>query len=84
MPKEINSYRNLSIRWLKSANTFQLDLRPIGGGHKNFKTKAEATQHAKEMFEVWETGKPATEIKPWTVEKGFEAQKLGHNHHRYI
>ena len=70
MSKEINSYRNLSIRWLNSTNSFQLDLRPIGGGHKNFKTKAEAIQNAKEMFEIFETGKPAIENKPWTVEVG--------------
>ena len=71
MPKDIKSHRDLSIRWVKSANSFQLDLRPIGGGHKNYKTKAEATQHAQEMFENFETGKPATEIKPWTVEKAI-------------
>ena len=72
MPKKITSYKNLSIRWRKDRNCFQLDLEPIGGKRENFATKAEATQHAKEMFEIFESGKPATEIKPWTVEKGIE------------
>jgi len=69
MPKKITSYKNLSIRWRKDRNCFVLDLGPIGGGKPLFDTKAEASQHAQEMFEVFETGKPAIEIKPWTVEK---------------
>ena len=50
MPKKITSYKHLSIRWRKDRNCFLLDLEPIGCGHKNFDTKAEATQHAKNMF----------------------------------
>ena len=70
--QKIFSHKNLSIRWRKDRNCFLLDLRPIGGERQNFDTKAEATQHAKEMFEIFESGKPATEIKTWTVEKGIE------------
>ena len=62
----------MSIRLRKDRNCFQLDLRNIVGERQNFDTKAEATQHAQKMFEVWETGKPAAEIKPWTVEKANE------------
>ena len=72
MPKALNRHRNLSIRWNKQRNLFLLDLRPIGGDRVTFDTKAEATQHAKEMFNIFESGKPATEIKPWTVEKSIE------------
>ena len=72
MSKKITSHKNLSIRWNNQRNAFLLDLRPIGGDRVTFNTKAEATQHAKEMFEIFESGKPATEIKPWTVEKGIE------------
>ena len=72
MPKEIKSHRNLSIRWVESSNSFQLDLRPLGGGHKNFKTKAEALARANEMFEVFQNGKPAVEVKPWTVEEAID------------
>ena len=39
---------------------------------KKFDTITEATKHAKEMFKIFESGKSATEIKPWTVEKGIE------------
>ena len=70
MPKNITSYKDLSIRWRKDRNCFQLELEPIGGKRKNFDTKAEATQHAKNMFEVFESGKPAIENKPWMVEVG--------------
>ena len=69
MAKKINSYKDLSIRWRGDRNCYQLDLEPIGGKRKNCDSKAEATQHAKDMFEIFETGKPATETKPWTVEK---------------
>ena len=62
MPKKITSYRLLSIRWRKDRNCFILDLEPIGGGHKNFATKAEATQYAQEMFEVFEIPKKFAEI----------------------
>ena len=50
MPKKITSYKHLSIRWRKDRNSFQLDLEPIGGGRKNFDSKAEALNHAKDMF----------------------------------
>ena len=70
MPKKITSYKDLSIRWRTDANCFQLDLRRIGGKRENFDTKAEATQQARNMFEVFESGKPALENKPWMVEVG--------------
>ena len=69
MPKNITSYKILSIHWRKDRNCFQLDLEPIGGGRKKFDNKAGALNHAKEMFEVFESGKPAIEIKPWMLEK---------------
>ena len=81
MPKKITSHKNLSIRWRTDANCFQLDLRTIGGKRENFDTKAEASQHAKEMFEIFESGKPASEIKPWTVEKAIE-RYLEHSRRR--
>jgi len=81
MPKKITSHKNLSIRWRTDANCFQLDLRTIGGKRENFDTKVEASQHAKEMFEIFESGKLATKIKPWTVEKGI-AQYLEHSKRR--
>ena len=71
MPKCIKSHTNLSIRWRKDRNSFQLDLNPIGGKRENFDTKAEATAHAKEMFEIFQNGKPAVEVKPWTVEQAI-------------
>ena len=41
MAKEINTYRDLSIKWEKKANRFQLDARPLGATRMRFKTKAE-------------------------------------------
>lgn len=78
MPKKITSHKHFPIRWRKDRNCFQVDLRTIGGERQNFDTKAEATQLAKEMFEVFDSGKAATEIKPWTVEKAI-AQYLAHS-----
>ena len=69
MPKKINSHRDLSIRWRKETHSYTLDLQPIGGTRQSFASKAEATIAAKRMFEIFETGKPFTELRPWTVEK---------------
>jgi len=46
MAKEINTYRDLSIKWDKKCNRFRLDARPLGGARLKFKTKAEAVQMA--------------------------------------
>ena len=69
MPKKIKSHRDLSIRWRKETHSYTLDLQPIGGTRQSFATKAGTTTQAKGMFEVFETSKPATETRPWTVEK---------------
>ena len=70
--KKISFHKNLNVRWRKDHNCFLLDLRPIGVERQKLHTIAQATQHAKESFGIFESGKPTTEIKPWTVEKGIE------------
>ena len=81
MPKKIKSHKDLSIRWRKETCFYTLDLQPIGGTRQSFASKAEATIEAKRMFEIFETGKPATETKPWTVEKAV-AEYLKHAKNR--
>ena len=81
MPKKIKSHKDLSIRWRKETCSYTLDLQPIGGIRQSFDSKAEATIEAKRMFEIFETGKPATETKPWTVEKAV-AEYLKHAKNR--
>jgi integrase len=72
MAKEINTYRDLSITWVKKANRFQLDARPLGGTRMRVKTKAEASQTAKELFDKWTEGTPIVEQERWSVDTAIE------------
>ena len=71
MAKEINTYRDLSIKWIKNLNRFQLDVRPLGGARLNFKTKAEAVQRAKELFDKWCEGAPIMAVERWSVDQAI-------------
>jgi hypothetical protein len=75
MAKEINTYRDLSITWVKKANRFQLDARPLGGTRMRVKTKAKASQTAKELFDKWTEGTPIVEQERWSVDKAIEKHK---------
>ncbi len=71
MAKTINTYRDLSIKWDKKVNRFRLDARPLGGARMKFKTKAEAVQMAKELFDKWSKGAPIMAVERWSVDQAI-------------
>ena len=71
MAKEINTYRDLSIKWDKKAERFQLDARPLGAERMRFATKNEAVQLAKELFDKWSDGAPIVAEERWSVDQAY-------------
>jgi hypothetical protein len=71
MAKEINTYRDLSIKWDKKAERFQLDARALGAERMRFATKNEAVQMAKELFDKWSVGVPVVAEQRWSVDQAI-------------
>ena len=73
MPKQFQSYKDITISLRHKQGVFMINLCPIGGGQLVFKTKAEGQAPAKELFDIYLGCKPETVVSKWTIEDAFNA-----------